>query len=478
MATATDKNLCTICNKERRTVKCEGCSQNFCYNHLENHRQELSKQLDDVEVAHDLFRQTLTEKISQPQKHPLIEQINKWEYESINKIRQTAEEARQFLFKHTTRHITQIEDGLNKLTDQLRQCRQDNDFVEIDVYKWEEQLARLQEELSRPANIRVRQDSTPFITKIDIDVSDKDFIFNARWIHDGITVAGGNGQGNTLNQLYCPWSVFVDDDQTIYIADCYNHRILEWKCSATYGQVVAGGNGEGNRPDQLNGPTDVIVDKESDCLIICDRRNRQVVQWPRRNGTNGQTIISDIDCWSLAMDNNGYLYVSDTDHHEVRRWKMGDTSGTVVAGGNGKGNHLNQFDCPTYIFVDENRSVYVSDQNNHRVMKWMEGTKEGIVVAGSQHQGNDLTQLSCPSGVTVDQLGTVYVVDSWNHRVMCWSKEATQGNVVVGGNEHGEQANQLNHPLGLSFDQKRNLYVTDQNNHRIQKFNIDSSSHS
>ena len=31
----------------------------------------------------------------------------------------------------------------------------------------------------------------------------------------------------------------------------------------------------------------------------------------RRNGTNGQIIISDIDCWGLTMDNNGDLYVSD-----------------------------------------------------------------------------------------------------------------------------------------------------------------------
>ena len=51
------------------------------------------------------------------------------------------------------------------------------------------------------------------------------------------------------------------------------------------GQVVAGGNGEGNQLDQLNRPTDVIVDKENDCLIICDQDNRRVIRWPRQNGT-------------------------------------------------------------------------------------------------------------------------------------------------------------------------------------------------
>ncbi len=34
--------------------------------------------------------------------------------------------------------------------------------------------------------------------------------------------------------------MFIDDDQTIYVADLGNHRIVEWKSDATNGQVVAG----------------------------------------------------------------------------------------------------------------------------------------------------------------------------------------------------------------------------------------------
>ncbi|CAF4852893.1 unnamed protein product, partial [Rotaria sp. Silwood2] len=67
---------------------------------------------------------------------------------------------------------------------------------------------------------------------------------NARWQQNGITVAGGNRQGNGINQLSNPWGLYVDDDQTIYVADRLNHRIVEWKWGATSGQVVAGGNGQ------------------------------------------------------------------------------------------------------------------------------------------------------------------------------------------------------------------------------------------
>jgi sugar lactone lactonase YvrE len=250
---------------------------------------------------------------------------------------------------------------------------------------------------------------------------------------------------------------------------------VEWKSGATSGQVVAGGNGRGSRGHQLSYPKDVIVDKERDNLIICDYTNEGVVRWPRQNGTSGETIISNIDCRGLTMDENGSLYITDNGKHEVRRYRRGKSKGTVVAGGNGWGNRLDQLSYPAYIFVDRDHSVYVSDNGNHRVMKWVEGEKQGIIVAGGQGQGNDRTKLSYPRGVVVDQFSTVYVADWGNHRIMRWVKGATKGSVIVGGNGEGEQSNQLNHPIGLSFDRHGNLYVVDSDNDRVQKFNIDSN---
>ncbi len=269
--------------------------------------------------------------------------------------------------------------------------------------------------------------------------------------------------------------MYIDDDQTIYIADRSNQRIIEWKWKATSGQVVAGGNAKENEAHQLSNPFDVVVDKERDNLIICDYGNRRVVRWPRRNGTSGETIISNINCSGLTMNENGSLYVIDDGKHEERRQQRGESQGTVVAGdnGNGNGNRLDQLSNPQYVFVDRDHSVYVSEYGNNRVMKWMEGAKEGFVVAGGQDEGNSLRQLSYPQGVVVDQLDTVYVADFGNNRIMRWMKGATQGNIIVGGNGEGKQSNQLNGPVGLSFDRHGNLYVVDYGNRRVQKFNID-----
>ncbi|CAF0905604.1 unnamed protein product [Adineta steineri] len=359
-------------------------------------------------------------------------------------------------------HISLYED-LGKLASQ----RGDYDMS----MKWRQTLLTFKEKNPLAANVSINKTNN----SIGQSLLFNHININTKWKQDGIIVAGGNKKGNQLNQLSYPHGFYVvnNDHQTIYITDWLNHRIVEWKCEEKNGQVVAGGNGQGNRSDQLNNPTDVIADEKNDSLIICDHDNRRVVRWSRQNGTNGETIISGIHCSRLTMDNNGDLYISDSEKNEVRRWKQGEREGTIVAGGNGQGNHLNQLDWPTYIFVDEDYSVYVSDTNNHRVMKWMKNAKEGIVVAGGKGEGNPLTQLSYPQGVIVDHLGNVYVADYFNHRIMRWYEGSKKGSIIVNRNGKGEQPNQFYNPTGLSFDAHGNLLVADHFNHQIQKFGID-----
>jgi hypothetical protein len=225
--------------------------------------------------------------------------------------------------------------------------------------------------------------------------------------------------------------------------------------------------------DQLNKPTDVIVDKNNNSIIIADNGNKRVMRQSRQNDKDQQIIISNIDAYGLTMDNNGDLYVSDLVKNEVRRWKIGDKNGTLVAGGNEGGNYLNQLSFPTFIFVNEDYSVYVSDCGNYRVMKWVKGAKEGIVVAGGQGRGDSVSQLNEICGVIADHLGNVYVADPNNHRLMRWCEGSKEGSIVVGG--EGEPSNQLCSPVGLSFDGEGNLYFVDGGNNRVQKVGKNAS---
>ena len=311
-------------------------------------------------------------------------------------------------------------------------------------------------------------------SSMDMFIDQTKMFSNIKWIQDGITVAGGNEKGNALNQLFYPWGLTVDDDQTIYVADCVNDRIMEWKSGATSGRVVAGGNGEGSKENQLNGPRDVIIDRQTDSFIICDSRNRRVIRWPRQGGTQGETIVSDVYCFDVALDGDGFLYVCYIERDEVTRWRIGETNGTVVAGGHGKGDRLDQLNSPSSIFVDQDQSIYISDSNNHRVVKWIKDAKEGIVIAGDHGAGNSVIQLNNPQGISLDQTGTLYVADYRNDRIMYWPKGASQGSIAIGVHGQGNRANQLNRPRGLTFDRLGNLYVIDHWNHRVQRFSRDT----
>ena len=56
---------------------------------------------------------------------------------------------------------------------------------------------------------------------------------------EGVTVAGGNGQGSAANQLYSPMGITLDASGNIYIVDMYNDRIQKWAPGATEGITVA-----------------------------------------------------------------------------------------------------------------------------------------------------------------------------------------------------------------------------------------------
>ncbi|CAF0763281.1 unnamed protein product [Adineta steineri] len=287
-----------------------------------------------------------------------------------------------------------------------------------------------------------------------------------KWKQQGITVAGGNGDGDQLNQLGFPGTINIDENKTILILDKNNRRIVEWKYGSNSSQIILGVY------DRLFYPTDIVVDKENNALIIYDTGSRRIIRWFRENQTIQEILAFNPNIY-LAMDKNGSIYICDYYANEVRRWKDGDkTRGTIVAGGNGYGTDLNQFRSPRCIFVDDDYSVFVSDWGNDRVMKWKQGATEGIAVAGWNNNGGNLDQLSNPEGVLVDQLGHIYVADYNNHRVVRWCDGDIYGSVVVGGNGVGNGSNQLNSPARLSFDTEGNLYVVDQRNRRVQKFEI------
>jgi len=125
-----------------------------------------------IKVNHDLFRQIFTESTINPQKHALTQQIDKWERESVNKF----DKQQKKQDKYYSNIPLDIEIELNKLTDQLKQNRQENDFYETDLRHWNEELSRLTQKPNKPSNIKLQQESKLLVTKISINVTSDKYV--------------------------------------------------------------------------------------------------------------------------------------------------------------------------------------------------------------------------------------------------------------------------------------------------------------
>ncbi|CAF4898645.1 unnamed protein product, partial [Rotaria magnacalcarata] len=61
------------------------------------------------------------------------QEINEWEEDSLQKIKQTAQECRQVLIEYENNQLIAVETQLSQLTEQLKAMRKENEFNEIDL---------------------------------------------------------------------------------------------------------------------------------------------------------------------------------------------------------------------------------------------------------------------------------------------------------------------------------------------------------
>src|ERR1035441_7476036 len=189
----------------------------------------------------------------------------------------------------------------------------------------------------------------------------------------------------------------------------------------------------------------------------------------------------------VAVDRLGNVYLSDSDHHRVRKI---DTKGviTTIAGtgykgfsGDGGPATAAQLDTPYGLAVDLAGALYVADHNNNRVRQI---APDGVITTFAGSGGNassgdggpaTAAQLLEPRNLAVDAAGNVYISEFGANRVR---KVTLDGNIhtaagtgVFGYNGDGYPAamTQLKQPTGLAVDRFGVLYIADTGNGLVRK---------
>ena len=170
------KTPCLTCGKMVGIFSCRGCSGNFCLRHTSVHRDLLQKSMNEILHHYDQFRRNLQGQSLEECREILMEQINRWEEQSIEKIRQLARETRQQLMTTIRDQNEHLKDKLGELKGQIDLARQDGGFYENDLKEWSQRLQQLQRCFIEQQTVQIDAEmgSIPFIPRISLRIFDND----------------------------------------------------------------------------------------------------------------------------------------------------------------------------------------------------------------------------------------------------------------------------------------------------------------
>jgi len=275
----------------------------------------------------------------------------------------------------------------------------------------------------------------------------------------GTGTLGYNGDGGlaTLAMINLPAGLVIDGAGNLYFADVGNHIIRRIDAFSGIITTVAGtpgvqgysGDGAAATQAKLTSPEGVALD-EAGNLLIAD---------------TGNNVVREIDAATGTIRT---------------------VAGTGVAGFNGDGQAatIAQLNSPWSVAVAQDGSIYIADLMNNRVRKvsvsGVISTVAGTGTRGFTGDGALATQamLGEPAAVAIDPAGNIYIADSDNNRVREISAstgliETICGNASEGFLGDGGPANlaSLYGPDALYFDQTGNLFISDMFHNRIRRIN-------
>jgi len=287
------------------------------------------------------------------------------------------------------------------------------------------------------------------------------FCASATWNSARVTFATNSTVGIHPN------GVFVNTNNTIYVADRSDSNVQIWLKEATTptNSFSAG----------LINPFSIFATITGDIYVDNGASNNRVDKWDANGTSSVVAMYVNGSCFGLFVDIYDNIYCSLGSLHQIIKKSSNNDANTsnIVAGNGINGSTSNMLSEPHGIFVNTKFVLYVADSGNNRIQRFGSGQLNATTVVGSDVSGT--ITLNYPTGIVLDSQGYFFIADTNNNRIVGSSGNGFR--CIVGClDESGSGSNQLYFPSGLSFDSSGNLFVTDTYNNRVQKFLLTANS--
>ena len=262
----------------------------------------------------------------------------------------------------------------------------------------------------------------------------------------------------------------------------------------------------GKAPGELYDPKAVAIDCNNRIFVAEDssQSHARISAFSQRGEFLASFSHQDmIRPWGVAIHGDN-LYVSDIIAHSIFHFKT-DTNFPLVARVGTKGRRVGEFNHPRTLAVSNNGDVYVADYNNNRVQIFSSSllyprnltqqrikqprdiklTADEVYVLSHEnpclhvfsHAGEKLRsllsngyqmQVDYPSCFCLDSAENIIISNWLSNTIQIFTKE---GNLITTIGEEGQQAGMLYSPTGIALTKELSLVVVSENeNFSLQIF--------
>jgi len=121
-------------------------------------------------------------------------------------------------------------------------------------------------------------------------------------------------------RLSRPAGIEIDDEQTLWVADACNHRIVRFSLDGT---VLSTFGGFGREPGELRYPYDIAITPQH-TILVCEYEGNRL-QWFSKDGTSlgvwgepGRRIGALHSPWGAASTSDGRIIVVDSENYRIQ----------------------------------------------------------------------------------------------------------------------------------------------------------------
>ncbi len=263
-------------------------------------------------------------------------------------------------------------------------------------------------------------------------------------------------------QLLGPVGMAVDSKGTLYVADQRVGAVFMFNTENHEADMIHNG-----APAPFKLVNGVAVD-DDDRVFISDGKLHHVLVYNAKHEVVDQISEGMIDPNGLAIDReNRLLYVTDTQLDQVLVYDADSLKLVRAIGTTGKKHELTtpgDFSGPTSVAVDKDGYVYVTDTMNYRVEIF---DADGKFVSQFGRHCDGPGCFAHPKGVAIDGDGNIWVADAMLDLLQVFNKD---GELLAFLGGHGNGPGQFFALASVFVDKQNRVFTSEQYPGRVQMF--------